>query len=120
MTSRRSCKGFELLFNPDKYWSSAFYRGLNHLQYADGCDILNLNRDDASGFRLDTLATHRLYLTPVVRGNETLTTHTDYVKINYRLPRTTFTATATTGELCAGVVKAAGVFEKNPAQHNAD
>ena len=31
-----------------------------------------------------------------------------------------FPGTNTTGELCAGVVKAPGLFEKNPAQHAAD
>lgn len=69
------------------------------------------------------MTTHRLYRTPIVRGNETLTTHTDYVKSYPSQLQTTsynFTGTATTGELCAGVVKAAGVFEKNPEQHNAD
>ena len=123
VTSRRARKGFELRYNPDNHWSSAFYRGLNRLQLTDGSDIMNLNRDDASGFRLDTLTTHRLYRTPVVKGNEILTTHTDYVK-NYpsQLQTTSynFTGSATTGELCAGVVKAAGMFDKSPAQHNAD
>ena len=123
VTSRRARKGFELRYNPDKHWSSAFYRGLNRLQLTDGSDIMNLNRDDASGFRLDTLTTHRLYRTPVVRGNEILTTHTDYVKSYPSQLQTTsynFSSTKTTGELCAGVVKAAGIFQKNPAQHNAD
>jgi len=31
-----------------------------------------------------------------------------------------FSATETTGEVCAGVVKAAGVYQKNPSQHSAD
>ena len=31
-----------------------------------------------------------------------------------------FTGTNTTGELCAGIVKASGVFPKNPCQHLAD
>lgn len=31
-----------------------------------------------------------------------------------------FTATKTTGEICAGVVKGSGVFQKNAAQHAAD
>jgi len=35
---------------------------------------MNLNRDDTSGFRLDTLSTHRLHRTPVVKGHDILTT----------------------------------------------
>ena len=68
VTSRRARKGFQLRFNPDNHWSAAMYRSLNYLQYTNGNDILNINRDDASGFRLDTLTTHRLHRTPVVQG----------------------------------------------------
>lgn len=121
--SKRSRKGFELRYNPDSHWSSALYRGLAWLQYNDGTNILNLNRDDASGFRQDTLATHRQYRTPVVKGCEIQTTHTDYVKSYPSTLHTTsynFTGSNTTAELCAGIVKAAGIFPKNPAQHHAD
>ena len=123
VTCRRARKGFCLRYNPDKHWSSAFYRGLNHCQLTDGQRILNINRDDAAGFRLDTMATHRLQRTPSVGMTQALTTHTDYVN---RYPSTlqtssyNFTGSATTPELCAGVVKSAGVFPKNPAQHAAD
>ena len=68
VTSRRARKGFQLKFNPDAHWSSALYRGLNHFQYKDGARIINVNRDDASGFRLDTMTTHRLQRTPAVQG----------------------------------------------------
>jgi hypothetical protein len=68
ITSRRARKGFQLKYNPDSHWSSAFYRGLNQLQYTDGQNIININRDDAAGFRLDTMCTHRLHKTPMVRG----------------------------------------------------
>ena len=34
---------------------------------------------DVSEFRLDTLSTHRLHKTPVVKGNEIVTTYTDNV-----------------------------------------
>ena len=84
---------------------------------------MNLNRDDASGFRLDTLSTHRLHRTPVVHGKETVTTYTDYVNSYPSLLQTTsyhFSATKTTGVICTGVVKGAGVFEKNATQHAAD
>ena len=121
VTTRRARKGFTLRFNADSHWSAALYRGLNWLQYHDGHNILNVNRDDASGYRLDTLATHKQYATPVV--GETLTTHTDYVNKYSSVLQTTsynFTGSNTTGEMCAGVVKPAKVYPKNPAQHAAD
>ena len=82
-----------------------------------------MNRDDASGFHLDTLATHRQYTSPVVAGSEVLTTHTDYVNpypsvlqtSSYNFPRI-----HTTPEICAGVVKAVPLYHKNPAQHASD
>ena len=69
VTSRRARKGFMLKFNPDAHWSSALYRSLNHLQYQDGRHILNVNRDDAAGFRLDTMTTHRLHRTSMVQDS---------------------------------------------------
>ena len=75
VTTRRARKGFTLKYNPDSHWSAALYRGLNYLQYTDGRNIMNLNRDDCAGFRLDTLSTHRLHRTPVVKGHEILATH---------------------------------------------
>lgn len=107
-------------YNPDKHWSSSLYRNFNHLQYTDGINIVNMNRDDTVGFRLDTLTTHRLHRTPVV---EILTTRTDYVNSYPSILQTTnynFTFTKATGEICAGVTKAAGVYPKNAAQHAAD
>ena len=61
VTTRRARKGFTLWYNPDSHWSSAFYKGLNSLQLKDGRDICLINRDDASGFRLDTLTTCKQY-----------------------------------------------------------
>ena len=123
VTSRRARKGFMLKFNPDAHWSSALYRSLNHLQYQDGRNILNVNRDDAAGFRLDTMTTHRLHRTPMVQDSLAKTTYTDYVSKYKAVLQTTsynFTGTKTTEEICAGVVKPTGVFPKNPAQHSAD
>ena len=123
VTSRRARKGFQLRYNPDTHWSAALYRSLNFLQYTDGRHILNVNRDHAAGFRLDTLTTHKLHCTPVVQGKEILTTRTVYVNSYPSLLQTTsynFTRTKTTGEVCAGVVKGKGVFLKNAAQHAAD
>lgn len=120
VTSRRARKGFMMKFNPDAHWSSAMYRILNHLQYQDGTSIVNLNRDDAAGYRLDTMATHRL---PMVKDAEATTTYTDYVNKYTLILQTTsyhFSKTGMTGQLSAGVVKATGVYPKNPAQHMAD
>lgn len=123
VTSRRARKGFMLKFNPDAHWSGAFYRGLNYLQYQEGWNILNVNRDDASGFRLDTMTTHRLQRTPMVQGSEATTTYTDYVNKYKAVLQTTsynFTHLQTRGEMCAGVVKATGVCPKYPFQHSVD
>lgn len=79
VTSRRAQKGFNLRLNPDEHWSAAFYKGLNQIQYADGRDMINMNQDDSTGFRLDTLATCKQYTTPVLQGKEVLTPRTDYV-----------------------------------------
>ena len=71
----------------------------------------------------DTLFTNRQHRTPVVQGHDTLTTHTDYVNKYPSTLQTTsynFSSTKTTGELCAGVVKAQAIYSKNPAQHYAD
>ena len=123
VTCRRARKGFQLKYNPDSHWSNALYKGLNLLQYRDGRYILNINRDDAAGFRLDTMATHRLHRTPAVQSQEALTTYTDYVNRYPSTLQTTsynFSGTQTTQEVCIGVVKASGVFPKNAAQHAAD
>ena len=123
VTTRRARKGFTLRYNPDVHWSAALYKGLNDIQLKDGREICLINRDDASGFRLDTLTTCRQYATPAVKGEDIVTTRTDFVNKYTSVLQTTcynFTSTGTTAELCAGVVKAQGLHEKNPAQHIAD
>ena len=123
VTTRRSRKGFTLKYNPDSHWSAALYKGLNWLQFTDGTDILNINRDDASGFRLDTMVTHSQHSCPMVQGEQVVTTHTDYVNKYPSTLQTTsynFTESRTTPELCAGVVKASKIYPKNPSQHSAD
>ncbi len=74
VTSRRARKGFQLRFNPDFHWFNTFYKGLDYIQLQDGSNITIENRDDASGYRLDTLATHKQYSSPVVVGDEIWTT----------------------------------------------
>ena len=123
VTSRRARKGFQLKLNPDAHWSSAFYKALDFVQFKDGTNITIINRDDAAGYRLDTLATNSQHRTLVVRGKQTVTTHTDYVNRYPSVLQTTnynFTGTKTTGELYAGIVKPVKIFPKNPAQHFAD
>ena len=69
------------------------------------------------------MATHRLHRTPMVKGSECTTTYTDYVSKYKAVLQTTsynFTKTDTTLELCAGIVKPLGVFQKNPTQHMKD
>lgn len=75
------------------------------------------NRDDASGFRLDTLSTHKQYKSLSVKG-KVLITHTHYLNKYKSVLQTTsynFTGSETTGETCAGTVKAQGLYPKNPA-----
>ena len=83
-------------------WSASFYKALNQIQYVDGRKVLNVNWDDASGFRLDTLTTCRQYTAPTVQGKNTLTTRTDYVNKHPLVLQTTsynFTATGTTSKV---------------------
>ena len=63
------------------------------------------------------------YKTLVSEGKVDLTTYTDFVsKYPVRLQRTTycFPSTETTLKEAAGIVKAVGLFEKNPLQHAVD
>ena len=39
------------------HWSASLYKGLNEIQLKDSRDMCLINRDVASGFRLDTLTT---------------------------------------------------------------
>ena len=120
VTSRHARKGFSFKFNPDAHWSAAL---LNQLQYVDGRNLVNINHDGVTGFRLDTLIICKQYTTSVVRGKDVLTTRTNYVNRYPSVLQMTsynFTATSTTGEACAGVVKAPKVHQKSPAQHAAD
>ena len=80
-------------------WSCALYRGLKYIELTDGRSMINVNCDDAAGFRLDTLATNKQYAAPAVRGSDVLITHTDYVNRYRSVLQTTsynFTGTNTT------------------------
>ena len=115
IVSKRARKGFSLRYNPDSHWSSALYSGLNMIQLNNGFNVMNLGKDDQAGFRLDMMATHKLQKTVCLKECQTLTTYTDYVTKYPSMLQTTsynFPATLTTGELCAGVVKAARIHKK--------
>ena len=98
---------------------SFFYLGLDMLQYTDGSDIMNLNRDDAAGFWLNTMSTCSQHPTLSVDGGP-LSTRKDYRPKQACVIQVTtynFSDTKTTGEICVGVVKAVPVHMKNPTQH---
>ena len=118
---QRARKGFNLKFNPDSKWSRSLYKCLDQLQN-DGKHMVFLNRDDQAGFRLDSTFTHKN--APSLNANgSTITTHTDFVNKHQSQLQTTcynFTRTSTTTEMCAGVVKASMVHQKDPSQHAAD
>ena len=123
VTCRRARKGFTIRYNPDKHWSSALYRALDTLQLKDGTNIININRDDQAGFRLDTLATHNKQATLCMQDGVTLTTKADYVNKYPSTLQTTsynFSSTGTTAEICAGIVKDVPLHQKNLAQHAHD
>ena len=69
------------------------------------------------------MATHQLQKSPMVQKSQTIITYTDCVNRYKSILQTTpynFTTTKTTTELCAGVVKAIGIYPKNPMQHMCD
>ena len=100
MTQRCAGKGFNTKFNPDYDWSNAFYAALDIMQYKDGRSITNLGRDDQAGFRLDTMATHKLHPTLCVKGREHITTYTDYTTKYPSKIQTTSIGTNFTREKC--------------------
>ena len=70
VVSKQARKGFTIRYNPDTHWSSALYAALDKIQYRSGENIMNVGRDDQAGFRLDTMATHKLHATLCVKGSE--------------------------------------------------
>lgn len=123
ITCRRARKGFSVRLNPDAHWSCAFYRGLDYLQLKDGNNKVLLNRDDQSGFRLDTTYDHKHSKTITISNNPALTTRTDFVNSYPSVIQTTsylFMETETSKQACVGVVKPHFNFPKNAAQHAAD
>lgn len=123
MKSRRARKGFNVRLNIDAHWSAALYKGLDMIQLKDGRDKCVINRDDASGFRLDTTFTHKQHRALADSSSPEITTRTDYVNKYSSILQTTsylLLESGTTSQLAAGVVKPHILFPKNPAQHGAD
>ena len=63
----------------DKQESQKRILKFNELQYTDGQNIVNINWDDAAGFRLETSTTSKQYTTPTLENQPILTTRTDFV-----------------------------------------
>lgn len=123
VTSRRARKAFNVRLNPDCHWSAAFYRGLDKIQLEDGRDKTVINRDDQSGFRLDTTYTHKQHKAVSGISDPEKTTRTDYVNKYASVLQTTsymILPTNTTCQATAGIVKPHMVFPKNASQHTAD
>jgi hypothetical protein len=122
-TCRRARKGFNVKLNVDVHWSAAFYKGLDRIQLEDGRNKTVLNRDDASGFRLDTTYTHKQHKSISGSENPELTTRTDYVNKYGSIIQVTsylLLGTKTTPQMSAGLVQPQVIYPKNPAQHMAD
>ena len=58
VSCRRARKGFNIIYNQDDHWSTAFYQNLDDVQLLYGDDKVVTTRDDQAGFRLDTTFTH--------------------------------------------------------------
>ena len=108
ITCRRARKGFSVRINPDTHWSCALYRGLDYIQLKEGSNKVLLNRDDQSGFRLDTTYDHKHSKTITLTNRPALTTRTDFVNDYPSVIQTTsylFMETDTSKQACVGVVK---------------
>ena len=108
ITCRRAQKGFSVRINPDAHWSCALYRGLDYIQLKEGINKVLLNRDDQSGFRLDTTYDHKHSKTITLTNRPALTTRTDFVNDYPSVIQTTsylFMETDTSKQACVGVVK---------------
>ena len=120
----KSRKGFSVKLNPDAHWSSAFYKGLDHIQLKDGRDKALLNRDDQARFRSDTMFTHRQGKCIMEENMPALTTRTHFVNSYSSLLQTSsyllMESEDTTEKACVGTVKPHFNFSKSPTQHFID
>ena len=109
--------------NVDAHWSAALYQGLDRIQLEDGRDKTVLNRDDASGYRLNTTYTHKQHKSISQSEKPEVTTRIDYVNKYGSIIQVTsylLLGTKTTPQLSAGIVKPQMIYPKNPVQHMAD
>ena len=115
VTSRRARKGFAIKLNPDAHYSTSMYKDLDFIQLRDGQNKMVFNRDDQSGFRLDTTYTHKLHKATALTDKPETTTRTDYINKYASVIQTTlvmFLGTSTAAERCVGVVKAQHLYKK--------
>ena len=123
IVSRRARKGFNVKLNVDAKWSSSMYKILDYIQLRNGLDKVVINRDDASGFRLDSTFTHKQHRVLQDKSRPELTTRTDFLnRYSSTLQVTSylFMETQNTPVVCVGVVKPQKIIPKNPGQHSAD
>lgn len=101
----------------------AMYKILDYIQLRNGLDKVVINRDDASGFRLDSTFTHKQHRVLQDKSRPELTTRTDFLnRYSSTLQVTSylFMETQNTPVVCVGVVKPQKIIPKNPGQHSAD
>jgi hypothetical protein len=121
--SKRARKSFDIKINIDEKWSNSLYKSLDAMQLHDHGNVFYMNRDDAAGFRLDTLATYSKFPSLMVKEAVDLATRTDLTNKDQFLLQVTshsFTAAKNSDHKIAGVVRSVKVDKKNAAQHLAD
>ena len=79
VSCRQARKGFNIKYNPDACWSTAFYENLEAVQLLYGADEVVIKGDDQAGFRLDTTFTHCHKKSVALHQQPILTTCTDFV-----------------------------------------
>ena len=123
IVSKRARKGFDIKINPDEKWSNSLYKSLDSLQKTDHSNALYINRDDAAGFRLDTLATAGKFATLMLRDDVDQGTHTDFTNKEQNVLQVSsyyFGGSKTSEDNYAGVVKCVKIDAKNAGQHVSD
>lgn len=123
IVSKRARKGFDIKLNADEKWSNSLYKSLNILQKKDNSNATYINRDDAAGFRLDTLATSSKFRSITIRGEEDLATRTDFTNKEQNILQVSSyfcTGSETSDDCYAGIVKCNKMDPKNAGQHFSD
>ena len=113
VTPHRARKGFVIKLNPDAHDRTSMYEGLDLIQVRDGQNKVVLNRDDESGFRLDTTYRDKLHKASALTDKPEATTRKDYVNKYASVIQTTsviFLGTSATAEKYVSVVKAQHLY----------